>query len=140
MPKSTLHQKAYLANFVAIFQKMPHLNKILGFVAVSFVLVFLGKISKVELYRAYFRTIEEVEVRNTQGLDTPDQRLELAVSSEVAEALSNGLGPVLLWFASRQAVQLPFSRTLRLEQDQDFVFHTPLHFQVAAPIRGPSLA
>lgn len=55
---------------------MRHFNRILGFVAVSFVLVFLGRVNKMGLYTAYFRTLADVEVRNSQALDHGDAHFE----------------------------------------------------------------
>ena len=41
---------------------------IIGFITVSFVLVFQGKINKIDLYKAFFIAIQDVEVRNSHGL------------------------------------------------------------------------
>jgi hypothetical protein len=47
---------------------MRNFNRIIGFVSVSFVLLFIAKINKTELYTAYFRTIADVEIRNSHAL------------------------------------------------------------------------
>lgn len=39
-------------------------NRIFIFFSIGFVLVFFGKINKVDLYHNYFKQIEDVEVRN----------------------------------------------------------------------------
>jgi hypothetical protein len=51
---------------------MRQFNRILGFVAVSFVLVFLGKVNKVGLYTVYFKTLADVEIRNSTAHDHGD--------------------------------------------------------------------
>jgi hypothetical protein len=47
---------------------MRNFNRIIGFISVSFVLLFIAKINKTELYTAYFRTIADVEIRNSHAL------------------------------------------------------------------------
>lgn len=49
---------------------MRNFNRIIGFISVSFVLLFIAKINKTELYTAYFRTIADVEIRNSHALRT----------------------------------------------------------------------
>jgi hypothetical protein len=51
---------------------MQRINRILAFASVSFVLIFIAKINKVGLYTAYFKTIAEVEVRNSQDVAPED--------------------------------------------------------------------
>lgn len=64
---------------------MRQFNRILGFVAVSFVLVFLGRVNKMGLYTAYFRTLADVEVRNSQALDHGDAHFEQGtIDQEIA--------------------------------------------------------
>ena len=45
---------------------------IAGFFAVGFVLAFLGRINKTDLYHTFFRTIQDVEIRNSQALSNQD--------------------------------------------------------------------
>lgn len=47
---------------------MHNFNRVIGFVSISFVLLFIAKINKTELYTAYFRTIADVEIRNSHAL------------------------------------------------------------------------
>lgn len=42
---------------------------ILSFFTVAFLLTLFGKVSKVDLYHAYFKTIQDVEIRNSTGLE-----------------------------------------------------------------------
>ncbi len=69
--------------FEIFFSGMRQFNRILGFVAVSFVLLFLGRVSKTSLYTVYFKTIAEVEIRNSQALDFGDAHFDIASSKEV---------------------------------------------------------
>lgn len=47
---------------------MPRINRIIGFITVSFILIFVAKINKMGLFSAYFKTIADVEVRNSQQM------------------------------------------------------------------------
>jgi hypothetical protein len=67
---------------------MPKINRIIGFVSISFVLLFIAKINKIELYTAYFRTISDVEIRNSHAL-----RLEGIVHVDAADLLSEVTTP-----------------------------------------------
>jgi len=118
---------------------MRHLNKILGFVAVSFVLVFLGKINKVDLYRAYFKTIAEVGGRNTQDLDAISLRLQLATVEDVREALEYAADQEAAWFIEELTPAPAGNEPQSPQLDQDFVFHSSHFFHSVAPIRGPNL-
>ena len=62
---------------------MQRINRILAFASVSFVLIFIAKINKVGLYTAYFKTIAEVEVRNSQDIapDVLNQSLNLLLKA-----------------------------------------------------------
>ena len=48
-----------------------HPYHLLGLAAISFAMLFLFKINKVNFYHHYFRVIEEVEIRNSQALASP---------------------------------------------------------------------
>ncbi len=71
---------------------MRQFNRILGFVAVSFVLVFLGKVNKVGLYTVYFKTIADVEIRNSTAHDHGDTQFVHATVVRDAEVLAHGGG------------------------------------------------
>ena len=45
---------------------MLQFKRIAGFLAIGFILVFVAKIDKMGLFSVYFKTIAEVEVRNSQ--------------------------------------------------------------------------
>lgn len=64
---------------------MRRFTKILGFVAVSFVLVFISKVNKIGLFTAYVKTIADVEIRNSQAVKFGDAAL-VAPVSEVKDA------------------------------------------------------
>ncbi|HEX2899181.1 MAG TPA: hypothetical protein VHS96_05600 [Bacteroidia bacterium] len=72
---------------------MRQFNRILGFVAVSFVLVFLGKVSKTSLYTVYFKTIADVEIRNSHALDLGDAHFDLALTDKSSQAQPNNTAP-----------------------------------------------
>lgn len=72
---------------------MRHFHRILGFVAVSFVLVFIAKVNKGDLYSAYFKTIADVEVRNSTALTYDDLHAAPAThSTESRDLLRLGAG------------------------------------------------
>lgn len=75
---------------------MPRFNRVLGFLSVSFVLLFIAKINKMELYTAYFRTLADVEIRNSQALRHEGQYVyavaDLPVAASVAPTSSMGDG------------------------------------------------
>ena len=116
---------------------MPRLNKILGFLAVGFVLAFLGKISKVDLYKAYFKTIAEYEIRNTQGLQGAQEIVQLTVAKSQSSGQhfsSNSSGTLTAQWA------LPGFQTETIAQIGSS--DSPLMGEVlnpACPIRGPNL-
>ena len=64
---------------------MRRFTKILGFVAVSFVLVFISKVNKTGLFTAYVKTIADVEIRNSQAVKFGDAAL-VAPVAEVKDA------------------------------------------------------
>ncbi|MEY3444786.1 MAG: hypothetical protein RLZZ519_3067 [Bacteroidota bacterium] len=87
--------------FEIFFSGMRQFNRILGFVAVSFVLLFLGRVSKTSLYTVYFKTIAEVEIRNSQALDFGDAHFDIATSNEVVSGtnvVSGGSAAILQGF------------------------------------------
>lgn len=61
---------------------MRHFNRLLGFLAVSFVLAFMGKVNKTGLYTAYFKTLADVEIRNSQSFDLADTDLIAALPAK----------------------------------------------------------
>lgn len=60
---------------------MRQFSKILGFVAVSFVLVFISKVNKTGLFTAYVKTIADVEIRNSQAIKFGDAALVAPVTT-----------------------------------------------------------
>ncbi|MFM2377239.1 MAG: hypothetical protein RLZZ165_2336 [Bacteroidota bacterium] len=70
---------------------MRHLNRILGFVTVGFVLVFMGKVSKTSLYSAYFKTIADVEIRNSQALHPGDADFVAALPKSPQNLLNRAI-------------------------------------------------
>lgn len=85
--------------FEIFFSGMRQFNRILGFVAVSFVLLFLGRVSKTSLYTVYFKTIAEVEIRNSQALDFGDAHFDIASSKEVGSEGNVVVGGSAAFFA-----------------------------------------
>lgn len=92
-----LGKKELMITFGANFfpGNMPRINRIAAFVSVSFILVFFAKISKVGLYTAYFKTIAEVEIRNSQDLETGSPALLQASSLEFEQKVPAGNSPQL---------------------------------------------
>lgn len=119
---------------------MPKLNKIWGFVAVGFVLVFFAKINKVSLYTAYFKTITEVEIRNSADLD---QRL---ITHQISDLDLAGRLPNLelpLTFALLSFLDLdwvPETSGPSLPGEARSEAHLPESYSPSTPIRGPGLA
>lgn len=74
---------------------MRRFNQILGFLAVSFVLVFISKVNKVGLFSAYIKTIAEVEIRNSHQIKSSDAAL-LAPLVEVSSKSAQGFSSALL--------------------------------------------
>lgn len=117
---------------------MPRFNRILGFVSVSFVLVFLGKISKTDLYTAYFKTIADVEVRNSQDMSEVGFVLNAVfdpapeIPGPLPLSLSSGLPQMTAPKALRKAV-----RRIASHFEQAPVYYNPHHFLVVAPTRAP---
>lgn len=119
---------------------MPKQNKILSFLAVSFVLVFMGKISKVSLFSAYFKTISEYEIRNSVDLD---QRLITHQISDLVDLPGLIQGQELpLLFALVQTIDLfPAPTVLQsIEAPSSPVKPGRLAFSPSTPIRGPDRA
>lgn len=119
---------------------MPKLNRIYSFIAVGFVLVFLGKINKVSLFTAYFKTIADVEIRNTQGLEQGALALKVMVPQEASASQSPvGGGAILL--AETPLVHPPaHSLTLSLSLVHEFPTPPPGRFLKACPVRGPDFS
>jgi hypothetical protein len=100
--------------FEALFGKMHRFNRILGFVAVSFVLVFLGKVNKTGLFTAYFKTIADVEIRNSHSLDHGDADFVAALIRKGTQPLevepqfsAVGMLPIAHWPSTFFAAQSP---------------------------------
>ena len=74
-----------ISKFVSCFNGMRRFTKILGFVAISFVLVFISKVNKTGLFTAYVKTIADVEIRNSQAVKFGDAAL-VAPVAEVKDA------------------------------------------------------
>lgn len=79
---------------------MPRFNRIIGFLSVSFLLLFVAKINKVELFSAYFKTIADVEIRNSQALY--DHGIEATLTQ-----LPSSIDQSPRWSPSFGAAQLP---------------------------------
>ena len=119
---------------------MPKLNRIYSFVAVGFVLLFLGKISKVGLYTAYFKTIADVEIRNTQGLETEALPLQVIETQEAPLVeVPTVSGTALLATPPSFTFQSP-QLALSLSLVQDLSLQKHQHFLVGCPVRGPDFS
>lgn len=119
---------------------MPKLNHIYSFVAVGFVLVFLGKISKLDLYTAYFKTIADVEIRNTQGVESKALPLEVVEADQapLVEAPS-GPSPVILADVPTYSLPTP-TLALSLSLVQDLPHIEQGRFLTGCPTRGPDFS
>lgn len=93
---------------------MRRFNHILGFVAVGFVLVFLGKVSKTSLYSAYFRTIADVEVRNSHSLDSGGAHVVAALTPKATQSLDTHPQPTVGDVPSHSQPSLPLALPLNL--------------------------
>lgn len=51
---------------------MRSYNRIFAFLSVTFLLAFFGKINKHDLYHAFFKSIQDTEIRNSTDLDKRD--------------------------------------------------------------------
>jgi|GEM_PF-3913851 len=117
---------------------MPHYNKIAGFLAVGFVLLFLGKVSKSGLFTAYFKTIADVEVRNTQDLKESGATVRIAILTK-----SNSLQPLLsglsgAWLVEKQLfLEAPEMVTTMLPSTCAYQYVSTHEFLTVAPTRAP---
>jgi hypothetical protein len=94
---------------------MRRFNHILGFLAVSFVLVFMSKVNKVGLFSAYIKTIADVEIRNSHQIKSGDAAL-MAPLAEVSQKASSAFsGPML---AACLKPDLVTPQTNRIPSDQ----------------------
>jgi hypothetical protein len=82
---------------------MRQFNRILGFVAVSFVLAFMGKVNKVGLYTVYFKTLADVEIRNSTALDHGDVQYVTVGAAEEVQRLATAAGSAALPTADKLA-------------------------------------
>ena len=118
---------------------MQRINRIAAFASVSFVLFFIAKINKVDLYTAYFKTIVDVEVRNSQDvllsgvyLDT-DFSLELQSAQVLPEMGGSGLALVTSTDVPRYRPKTITSHCLGNDFHKD-----RFHFFAAAAPRAPT--
>jgi hypothetical protein len=87
----------FLLNLWFCLSRMRQFHRIIGFVAVSFVLVFIAKVNKGGLYTAYFKTIADVEVRNSTAHDHGDtQFAEVSAPREIRTLAKRSLGAAVL--------------------------------------------
>lgn len=114
---------------------MRSFKHIFSFVAVSFILLFNGRISKANLYHAYFRTIADVEIRNqTDFADDDDAYVQPAEFSE-----TSALQPLISAFGLSIFKVVPpviRSESLLLPQGPMQVFPKGIRLSVA-PTRAP---
>ena len=66
-------------------------HKAIAFLSVGLVLLIFGKISKVTLFHAYVKTLEEIEVRNHQGLEKSPALYKSFVSQSPKATVAPGL-------------------------------------------------
>ncbi|MCB9235424.1 MAG: hypothetical protein H6581_27460 [Bacteroidia bacterium] len=83
---------------------MRLVNKSFTFLSVGFLLLFFGKISKVELFQVYFKTLKEVQVRNSVGLD---QKSALFSAQDDPEFSDSGLTPAPVTGSALPGISLP---------------------------------
>jgi len=118
---------------------MRSINKVWGFLAVGFLLVFAGKVSKASLFTAYVKTIAEVEVRNTQDLRESNFQAEIAILTNKVRALTRLFKSFSsVWsLPSRIILPEPQLVTFHLTQEPHFVYTPSHHFFSSCPIRAP---
>lgn len=127
--------------FCSRFSTMRSFNNIWGFLAVGFVLVFSGKVSKASLFTAYIKTVAEVEVRNTQDLKYNGSQAEIAILTKVRPLTRLITSLSAAWFSTVRFI-LPEPKLISVRLPLSFEFqHSPSHlFFISAPIRAPGLA
>jgi hypothetical protein len=86
---------------------MRQFNRIAGFVAVSFVLAFLGRVNKTGLYTVYFKTLADVEIRNSHALDHGDAQFDAALAPKTTAPVQAPSSPNANGDFG-QSVRLPF--------------------------------
>ena len=120
---------------------MRSINKIWSFLAVGFVLVFAGRVSKASLFTAYVKTIAEVEVRNTQDLEESDSQAPIAILTKVRK-ISRLITSFAAGWLPESTFILPEPELVSFQIPLNFTFrHTPTHhFYVSAPIRAPGIS
>ncbi len=111
------------------------------FIAVGFVLVLSGKVSKASLFTAYIKTIAEVEVRNTQDLKDGDSQVEIVKLTNVKSVVHRVFPQGSAW-VSIELFKFNCSEYGSLQLPLYFDYQRiPTHpFSVSAPIRAPGLS
>ncbi|MEM0997363.1 MAG: hypothetical protein AAGN35_09805 [Bacteroidota bacterium] len=117
---------------------MQRINRILAFASVSFVLIFIAKINKVGLYTAYFKTIAEVEIRNSQDVKAGDLLLNQAfgLDAEREHRNSNFPSPALCEISANFS---PYRKTLVPGVRPPTIFVPTRHFFRAVAPRAPTV-
>ena len=117
---------------------MRSFNKIWGFLAVGFLLVFSGKVSKASLFTAYVKTIAEVEVRNTQDLDEELYQADFRILNKV-RALTRLIPLISPAWLGQEVFVLPKPQlvSFQLPSAPAYSYHPTHHFFSSCPIRAP---
>ena len=79
--------------------------RILSFVSVAVLLSFFGKVSKVQLFEGFIRTIQDVETRNSTGFNLSEAELQIADAPSAANPSPGFSGLSGFQFTSRFIVQ-----------------------------------
>lgn len=114
---------------------------IAGFFAVGFVLAFLGRINKTDLYHTFFRTIQDVEIRNSQALSYVDVPTLQDFSMEDTRArLGNWLSFFsFLDFGSFFELHPP-KWSIKPIPEQGFAYVNPFRFSTSGLPNAPPLS
>jgi hypothetical protein len=117
---------------------MRQFHRIIGFVAVSFVLVFIAKVNKGGLYDAYFKTIADVEVRNSTAHDHGDTQYATVTSSprEIEQLSKRAFGAAILFLRPIFSVPTPQNQDLAWEVPQFQTFGMRCFMEVAPRAPG----
>lgn len=119
---------------------MTSYRKILLYIPVAFVLIFMGKISKAGLYRAYFRTIADVEFRNSQDLKQSKAIIfKELFADEVVEKVSpdSSRENTSAGFPENRLKYAHSAPMLSLLPDVHAYFTLTLRFHSSIPVRAP---
>jgi hypothetical protein len=117
---------------------MQRINRIIAFASVSFVLLFIAKINKAGLHTAYFKTLADSEIRNSQDLEHYDLQLSQDFSYEADRKIDTGNSGSSVAVRPATATRHFIPLTLTSHYHSQAI-HVPLgHFFRAVAPRAPT--